>query len=72
MADHHQGTEVELVGESLAFGLIKDPLVVVIPGVEMEMTVERKWRGRGRGMRRDIKRGMMSSGKKQNNGKRRT
>lgn len=29
---HHQLAEVELVGEALPFGLVQDPLVVVVPG----------------------------------------
>ena len=32
VVDQNQFIEVELIGEPLAFGLMEDPLIVVIPG----------------------------------------
>lgn len=36
VVDQHHLTEVKLVGESLAFGLVQNALVVVIPAMERE------------------------------------
>lgn len=44
VVDQHHLTEVELVGEAFAFGLVQNPLVVVIPAMEREDKREgEKW-----------------------------
>lgn len=41
VVDQNQFIEVELIGEPLAFGLMEDPLVVVVSEIESETDINK-------------------------------